>query len=187
VGPVGIARAGVAALRRSPAAWRAVVLSMGLTAVAALDEYLPLLAQGAGAGRLAVPLLVGLVTAGSTLGGLFAGRGGRWLAPLLAAAGVLVALGAGSGEAAGFAGVAAAFGIVYWALAWADARLHDAVDDTARATVGSLAGAGQEVAALAAFGAYAAGSSWLSARGLFAAAALPCLALALAAAARRRR
>jgi hypothetical protein len=177
-GPAALARAAVTELRGSGAALRAAALSVGLTAVAALDEYLPLLARGTGVSRSEVPWLVGSVSAACAVGGWAAGSGGRLTGPLLAVAGVALAAGTGSGAPLGFAGVAVTFGIVYWALARAEAGLQGGVTDRARATVGSFVGAAREVAALAAFGAYAAGSSWLPARWMFAGAALPCLLLA---------
>jgi hypothetical protein len=180
-------RAGFRVVRGTPVVRRMVVLAAALTGVAALDEYLPLLARGTGAGTVAVPLLVLLVSAGSTVGGLLAGRGRRWLGPVLAVAGVLLAVGAASGSWFGLVAVAAAFGAFSWALAQADARLHDGVDDTVRATVGSMSGAAMEAAAVAAFGLYAAGSAWLSPRWLFTAAACPCPLLAVTMIRDRRR
>jgi predicted MFS family arabinose efflux permease len=180
LGQLATLRAGLGVVRRSAMVRWLLLLTAMLTGVAALDEYLPLLARGTGAGPGLVPLLVLAVTAGSTVGGLLAGRGGRWLGPALAAAAVLLAAGAGIGLPVGIVGVAAAFGIFYWALAQADARLQDSVDDSVRATVGSISGAAMEAVAILTFGLYAAGSAWLSPRWLFAAAALPCLLLAAA-------
>ncbi|MDT3441616.1 MFS transporter [Pseudofrankia sp. BMG5.37] len=186
---LAVLRSGLAVVRRSAPVRRALLLSAALTVVGALDEYVPLLVRDTGAAPTAVPLLVTVVAAGSTLGGLVAGRGGRRLVPLLATAAVLLALGAGSGAPVGIAGVAVAFGIFYWALAQADARLQDSLDDTSRATVTSLSGAGMEAVGIATFAAYGAGADGLglSARWLFAAAAVPYLLLVLPAAARRAR
>ncbi|WP_007518973.1 MULTISPECIES: MFS transporter [Pseudofrankia] len=183
---LAVLRSGLAAVRRTAAVRRALLLSAMLTVVGALDEYVPLLVRDTGAAPTAVPVLVAVVVAGSTLGGLVAGRGGRWLIPLLFAAAVLLALGAGSGAPVGVIAVAVAFGIFYWALAQADARLQDSLDDSCRATVTSLSGAGMEAVAIATFAAYGAGADGLGlpARWLFAAAAGPYLLLALAA--RRR-
>ncbi|OHV45550.1 MFS transporter [Pseudofrankia sp. BMG5.36] len=186
---LAVLRSGLAVVRRSAPVRRMLLLSAALTGVAALDEYVPLLVRDTGAAPAAVPLLVLAVTAGATLGGLFAGRGGRLLPALLAVAAVLLAVGAGSGRPVGIAGVAVAFGIFYWALAQADARLQDSLDDTSRATVTSLSGAGMEAVGIATFAAYGAGADGLglSARWLFAAAAVPYLLLVLPAAARRAR
>jgi len=187
--PLAVLRSGLAVVRRSAPVRRALLLAAALTVVGALDEYVPLLVRDTGAGPAAVPLLVAAVTAGSTLGGLVAGRGGRQLAPLLAGAAVLLAVGAGSGAPAGIAGVAVAFAIFYWALAQADARLQDSLDDSSRATVTSLSGAGMEAVAIATFAAYGAGADGLglSARWLFAAAAVPYLLVVPRAAGRRAR
>ncbi|WP_307873806.1 MULTISPECIES: MFS transporter [unclassified Frankia] len=178
LGQLATLRAGLGAVRRSAVLRRVLLLTATLTGVAALDEYLPLLARGTGAGPGLVPLLVLAVTAGSTIGGLLAGRGGRWLGPALAVAAVLLAVGAGTGLPVGIVGVAAAFGIFYWALAQADARLQDSVEDSVRATVSSISGAAMEAVAILTFGLYATGSAWLSPRWLFVAATLPCLLLA---------
>jgi len=167
-------RSAVGVLRGSAAVRRALLLSAALTVVGALDEYVPLLVRDTGAAPGTVPLLVAVVTGGSTIGGLFAGRGGRRLAPLLAAAAVLLAVGAGSGAPLGVVPVAAAFAVFYWALAQADARLQDSLDDASRATVTSFAGAGMEAVGIATFAAYGVGSDALGvpARWLFAAAAV---------------
>jgi len=186
---LAVLRAGLAVVRRSTPVRRALLLAAALTGVPALDEFLPLLVRDTGAPPAAVPLLVLAVSAASTLGGLLAGRGGRLHAGLLAAAAGLLALGAGSGTPAGIAGVAAAFGIFYWALARADARLQGSLDDNTRATVTSVSGAGAEAVGVVTFAAYGAGADGLglAPRWLFAAAALPYLLLVVPAALRRVR
>ncbi|WP_076813573.1 MFS transporter [Pseudofrankia asymbiotica] len=179
---LAVLRAALGVVRRCAPVRRALLLSAALTGIAALDEYVPLLVRDTGVAPATVPLLVLAVTAGSTLGGLVAGRGGRWLAALLAVAAVLLAVGAGSGAPVGIAGVAVAFGVFYWALAQADARLQDSLDDSSRATVTSLSGAGMEAVGIATFAAYGVGADGLGmpAHWLFAAAAVPYLLVALA-------
>ncbi|WP_328595147.1 MFS transporter [Actinomadura macrotermitis] len=160
----------------------ALVVLAALTWVSTLDEYLPLLALATGAGAAAVPLLVLVVTAGMTVGGWCAGRGAHRLAGLLGAAAVCLAAGALSGSPAGMVAVAVAvaFGVFQWALAIADARLQDRVQDGARATVTSMAGFGQEAVAVLAYAGYALGSVWAGPGVLFAVAALPYAVLAVA-------
>ncbi|MBL7499898.1 MFS transporter [Frankia sp. CNm7] len=181
-----VLRAAVGVVRRSAPVRRALGLLAALTAVAALDEYIPLLAQGTGAPPAAVPLLVMVVYAGGAVGGLLTGRGGGLLTPALAAAALLLGVGAASGHPVGVVAVGAAFGVFYWALARADAALQDQLDDATRATVSSMAGTGMEAVAVATFAAYATGSLWLAPSWLFTLVAVPYLLLALAATLRRR-
>ena len=149
---------------------------MGVTA---LDEYLPLLADATGAGAAAVPLLILVVTAGTTVGGWLAGRGTRWAGPALAVAAVCLAVGAATGEAAGFALIAVAFGIFQWAIAAGDAALQEQLADTSRATVTSMAGFGSEVVAVLIYVAYGLGSAWAEPWLIFTIAAVPYLLMGL--------
>ncbi|WP_236700272.1 hypothetical protein [Allosalinactinospora lopnorensis] len=166
-------------MRRAPRVRGAVLLVAVLAGIAgALEEYVPLLAQSTGVGVPAVPSLVLLVMAGMAVGGWLAGRGTRWAAPALAVAAGCLAAGALSGHPAGMVLVAAAFGILEWAMAAAEARLQDRVSDRARATVTSMASLGAEVVAILVFAAYALGSVWVGPAPLFALAAAACLALA---------
>jgi hypothetical protein len=185
--PLAVLRAGLAEVRGAASVRRALMLIAVLTVIPALDEYVPLLAQATGAGATAVPLLVLVVAVGTAAGGWLAGRGGHLLAPALAVAALLVVVGAGSGRAVGIVGVATAFGIFYWALALADARLQERIDERSRATVTSIAGVGMEAVAIVTFAGYAAGSMWLSPGLLFACAAVPFLPLALTLLVRRAR
>ncbi|MBX6390420.1 MAG: MFS transporter [Frankia sp.] len=180
--------AGVRVVRGSAPVRRALLLLAALTVVPALEEYTPLLARDTGAGEATVPLLVLLLAAGAAAGGLAAGHGGdHRLAPALAVAAVLLGVGAASRHPAGIVAVAAAFAVFFWALAHADARLQDRLDDATRATVTSMSSVGMEAVSIATFAAYAAGSAWLPAGALFALAAPPYLLLAATAARGRRR
>jgi MFS family permease len=188
-----VLRAGLAEARRAPGVRRALLLVSVLMGTGALDEYLPLLAESTGVGPVAVPLLLLLVTAGVTVGGWCAGRGGpRAEAPALAVAAGCLATGAlvtASGHPAGMALVAVAFGVFQWATAAADARLQARLPDSARATVTSIAGFGSEVVSVLMYGGYAAGAQWAGAGPglLLAVAAVPYAAVALALVRRRRR
>ena len=170
---------GLTEVRRTSSARRALMLLAVLMGVGAMDEYVPLLVQSTHVGTTGLTLLVGVVTAGYAVGGLFAGRGTRRLAPMLAIAAACLAAGALSGRPAGIVLVAATFGIGQWAQAAAEASLQDHIADDARATVTSLAGLGAEVAGMAVFAGYALGSGWAGPGPLFALAAVPYLALAL--------
>lgn len=185
-GFVAVLRSGLAEIRGAPRVLRAVLLLAVIAGFpGALEEYVPLLARGTGVGEATVPVLVLVVFTGAAVGGWLAGRATRWTAPALAFAAACLALGSAFGHPAGLVGVAVAFGVFYWAMATAEARLQDRVSDTARATVTSVAGFGAEVVAVLTYAAYALGSLWNGPGWLFAAAALPTLLIALGL--RRRR
>jgi predicted MFS family arabinose efflux permease len=185
-GYAAVLREGLGEIRGAPAVRRCLVLLAAVSGVDALDEYVPLLVHATGAAPATVPLLVLLVTAGVTAGGWLGGRGARWAAPALGAASVLLAAGALAGTPAGLLPVAVAFGVFQWAIVLADLRLQEHVTDRARATVTSMAGFGTEVVAVLTFAGYALGSSWLGPGPLFALAAVPYAAVALAMGRRRR-
>ncbi|WP_433470036.1 MFS transporter [Spirillospora sp. CA-128828] len=174
-----VVRQGWAQVRREPAVRWALVLVMVLEGVTALDEYVPLLVESTGAAAASVPLLVMVVTAGDAVGGWLAGRGVRWLAPVLAVGAVCLAAGSLSGRPGGLVLVAAAFGVFRWAMAAADARLQDRIGDGARATVTSVAGFGSETVAVLVYAGYALGSRWAGAGVLMGAASVPYVAVAL--------
>ncbi|WP_018654928.1 MFS transporter [Actinomadura flavalba] len=182
-----VLRDGLRQVRAVPGVGAALAVLSALTFVAALDEYLPLLAASMVPTLAAVPALLFVVAAGDAAGAWCAGRGTRWFVPLLGAAALFLAAGAASGHPAGMVLVGAAFGVFQWSLAAADARLQDRIEPGARATVTSLAGFGEEVVAVLAFAGYALGSRWAGPGALFAFAALPYAALALLLAMARRR
>ncbi|WP_171111387.1 MULTISPECIES: MFS transporter [Streptomyces] len=126
----------------------------------ALDEYTPLLVRDTGVPDWAGPYLLLLIWAGATAGSLLAGPGERLgaagFAGLLAGSALALAAGALARAPAGLVLVAVAFGGFQLASVLADARLQRRIDDSARATVTSIAGLGTELATVAVFGAYAA-------------------------------
>ncbi|MET8373336.1 MFS transporter [Micromonospora sp. DT68] len=138
-------RAGVSQVRTHPPV-RAAVLLVAVVAAdwGALDEFTPLLALDTGVGAKAVPLLLLLLWAGVTVGGLLAPAGERLgtrgYAALLALVAVALAGGALTGHPAGFVLIAVAFGAAQLATVLADARLQARITGTSRATVTSLAG-----------------------------------------------
>ncbi|WP_340563642.1 MFS transporter [Streptomyces sp. GSL17-111] len=174
-----VLRGGLRELRRTPGARRAALFWAVVTGVTALDEYVPLLADAVAPGPAALPLLVGLVTAGAAVGGWLAGRGPRRAGGLLAVGAACLAGGALSGHPAGLVLVAVAYGVFEWTMALADARLQAAVSDRSRATVTSLAGFGSEVLAVLVFAGYALGSHVAGPGVLFAAGAVPYLLMSL--------
>jgi MFS family permease len=174
-----VLRSGLAEVRRAPAVRRCLLVVALVSGVDALDEYVPLLAQGTGVGTATVPLLVLLVSAGVTAGGWLGGRGLRWTAPAVAVGAGCLAAGAMSGTPAGIVPVAIAFGVFQWAMVTADIRLQEHISDTARATVTSIAGFGVEIVAVLTFAGYALGSSWIGPGPLFALAAIPYVVVAV--------
>ncbi|MFI6326033.1 MFS transporter [Nonomuraea sp. NPDC050556] len=187
---LGVLRVGLGEVRRVRAVRFALLAAVVIGGFTAIDEYLPLLAQGTGVGDAAVPLLLLVISLGQAVGGWLAGRGAKAVGPLLVVAGVLLAGGAATGSPFGFLPIAVAFGIFQWGGVAADARLQDRIEDRSRATVTSLAGLGTEVVALAVYAFYGVGSTWLAMGVLFALSGLPYLVIGLTLAAsglRRRR
>ncbi|WP_084959107.1 MFS transporter [Thermoactinospora rubra] len=175
-----VLRSGMDLVRRAPATRRALLVAIMVYGFTASDEYLPLLARDAGATGATLPLLVLVVTVGEAAGGWLAGRGTRWAGPLLAVAALCLAGGAALRHPAGFVLLAAAFGIFRWAVAWADTRLQERLEDATRATVTSLSGFGTEVVTIALYAAIGVGSAWLPMWLLLVLAALPYLVIAAA-------
>ncbi|MDG9678573.1 MFS transporter [Micromonospora sp. DH14] len=152
-------RAGVAQVRtRAPV--RSAVLLVAVVAAdwGALDEYTPLLALDTGVGAQAVPLLLLLLWAGVTVGGLLAPAGerlgSRGYAALLGLVGVALAGGALLRHPAGFVLLAVAFGAAQLATVLADARLQARITGTSRATVTSLAGMATDVLIIVTYAGY---------------------------------
>ncbi|MEU8185289.1 MFS transporter [Micromonospora sp. NPDC049044] len=152
-------RAAVAQVRtRAPV--RNAVLLVAVVAAdwGALDEYTPLLALDTGVGAQAVPLLLLLLWAGVTVGGLLAPAGerlgSRGYAALPGLVGVALAAGALLRHPAGFVLLAVAFGAAQLATVLADARLQARVTGTSRATVTSLAGMATDVLVIVTYAGY---------------------------------
>ncbi|MGQ4598803.1 hypothetical protein [Nocardia sp. R6R-6] len=137
--------------------------------ITAFDEYFGLLAQQIGVSTAVVPLLVGLTVLGSLIGSVLGGRtegmSGRAMGIVMGVSGVLFLAGAlVAGFAArrtdamyplavlGFTAIGISYGIVHNAVVVAGARLQDAIEGPARATVTSVSGLLSEVVALAVFG-----------------------------------
>ncbi|MFW0784173.1 MFS transporter [Gordonia sp. CPCC 206044] len=171
---------GALAAVRTRAVYAPFALLIALTWIAALDEYLPLLADtmlGGGDAPAGVALLMLVVAVGDIAGGLAAARAPvvrrAVLAGWLLAGALSMAIGAGSGHPAGIVLVAFGFGVLGWALVVADGMLQDRVPSSHRATITSMAGVGEELVAIAAFGAWAVGAQWWPPTILFALAATP--------------
>jgi MFS family permease len=176
-------RAGLQETRTDRSVRRALLLVPAVTAVwGGLEEYDPLLAQSTGVAARTVPLLVLLISAGVTVGGLLAVAAQRIsrraLAAILVFGGLALAAGALTGRPAGLILVAAAFGVFQLASVVADARLQARITGPSRATVTSLAGLGTELVTVGVFGAYAAASTFAGPGLIFALFAVPYLAVA---------
>ncbi|WP_063019250.1 MFS transporter [Nocardia niwae] len=162
-------KAGVGEALRVRVVRYGVLLEALLFGITAFDEYFALLAEESGVSTAVVPLLVGLTVLGSLTGSVLAGRtegmSGRRMAIAVGAAGVLFLGGAliaglatGHPDAVylftglGFGSIGVSYGIVYNAGIVAAARLQDAIEGPARATVTSVSGLLGEVIALVVFG-----------------------------------
>ncbi|TNH31077.1 MFS transporter [Micromonospora orduensis] len=185
-------RAGVAQVRTRPPVRSAVLLVAVVAADwGALDEYTPLLALDTGVGAQAVPLLLLLLWAGVTVGGLLAPAGERWgsrgYAALLGLVRVALAGGALLRHPAGFVLLAVAFGAAQLATVLADARLQARITGDSRATVTSLAGMATDLLIIGTYAVYGLLATALGNAVAFAVTAGPYLVVALVLLRRRRR
>jgi MFS family permease len=152
--------AGLAEARRSSSVRSAVILVAVIASIwGALDEYTPLLIESGGVTAADVSLLMVVIWAGASAGGLAAGRVAHWrstaFAVFVCAGALLMAAGALSRHSLGVITLAAAFGVFQCATVVADTRLQSSITGPARATVTSLAGMSTDVATLAVYGIYA--------------------------------
>jgi MFS family permease len=152
---------GVNEVRRRRPVLVAVLFLIAVTAIwGALDEYVALLAADTGVATAMLPALILVVYVGVAVGGLLGGLAGRLprrtVGVLLALASVALAVGALTGQAAGFPLIGAAFCVFQMVEIAADARLQHAISGPARSTVTSLAGFGTELATIGVFVIYGA-------------------------------
>ncbi|MFH5211075.1 MFS transporter [Antrihabitans sp. NCIMB 15449] len=164
-------RSGVTEALRHKTVRRGVLLSSLLFGFTAIDEYFGLLAEDNGAATGFIPILIGLTVAGSLVGSALAGRTASMKASTMArgvvVAGIALAGGALIGGPGilgiiGFAAIGVGYGIITNAVIVSEARLQDAIEGPARATVTSASSLLAEVVSLAIFAAVALGSVWLS-------------------------
>jgi MFS family permease len=156
-------RAGLHEVRRNPVVGRAVVVVALVEGFGAIDEYVPLFARSAGAATALVPVLVALTIVARASATAVAERGsgagsGRVAAVLLAGS-VALGVGAASGHVTGVVGMALFLGVWEWTVLVGQARIQDAIEGRARATVLSVTGVGAEVGALALYAVYGAGTT----------------------------
>ncbi|WBC16108.1 MFS transporter [Micromonospora sp. WMMA1998] len=177
-------RGGLAEVRADRAVRAAVLLVAAVAAIwGGLDEYTGLLARDTGVAEVTVPLLLLLVWAGMSVGGLLAPWGERlsrrgYAGLLVFAAGALAA-GALLRHPGGFLLLAVAFAAFQLATVLADVRLQARISGSARATVTSLAGMATDLTIVAFYGAYGLLAGAVGNPAAFAVAVLPYLLVAL--------
>ncbi|AYF27481.1 MFS transporter [Micromonospora tulbaghiae] len=177
-------RLGLREVRADRRVRAAVLLVAAVTAIwGGLDEYTGLLAAGTGMPEVGVPLLLLLVWAGMTVGGLLAPLGERLshrgYAGLLVFAAAATAAGALLRHPAGFLLLAVAFAAFQLATVLADVRLQARIAGPARATVTSLAGMATDLTVVAFYGGYGLLAGAVGNPAAFAVAVLPYLLVAL--------
>ncbi|MEU9741493.1 MFS transporter [Micromonospora chersina] len=176
-------RGGLAEARADRSVRAALLLVPAVAAVwGGLDEYTPLLARDTGIPAAGVPLLLLLVWAGTTVGGLLAPAGerltDRGFAALLAGAALALAAGALLRHPAGFVLVGVAFAAFQLATVLADVRLQARISGPDRATVTSVAGMATDLTIIAVYAAYGVVAGAAGNAVAFAVAVLPYLLLA---------
>ncbi|MEV4816614.1 MFS transporter [Micromonospora tulbaghiae] len=177
-------RLGLREVRADRRVRAAVLLVAAVTAIwGGLDEYTGLLAADTGMTEVGVPLLLLLVWAGMTVGGLLAPLGERLshrgYAGLLVFAAGATAAGALLRHPGGFLLLAAAFAAFQLATVLADVRLQARIAGPARATVTSLAGMATDLTVVAFYGGYGLLAGAVGNPAAFAVAVLPYLLVAL--------
>ncbi|WP_376787229.1 MFS transporter [Micromonospora halotolerans] len=182
-GWLGSLRGGLAEARADRSVRAALLLVPAVAAVwGGLDEYTPLLARDTGVSAATVPLLLLLVWAGTTVGGLLAPVGerltDRGFAALLAGAALALAAGALLRHPAGFVLVGVAFAAFQLATVLADVRLQARISGPDRATVTSVAGMATDVTIIAVYAGYGLVAGAAGHAVAFAVAVLPYLLLA---------
>ncbi|MCP3786981.1 MFS transporter [Micromonospora sp. A3M-1-15] len=183
-------RGGLAEARADRSVRAALLLVPAVAAVwGGLDEYTPLLARDTGVPAAGVPLLLLLVWAGTTLGGLLVPAGerltDRGFAALLAGAALALAVGALLRHPAGFVLVGVSFAAFQLATVLADVRLQARISGPDRATVTSVAGMATDLAIIAVYAGYGLVAGAAGNAVAFAVAVLPYLLLAARLATRR--
>ncbi|MEU0154052.1 MFS transporter [Micromonospora fulviviridis] len=176
-------RGGLAEARADRSVRAALLLVPAVAAVwGGLDEYTPLLARDTGVPAAGVPLLLLLVWAGTTVGGLVAPVGerltDRGFAVLLAGAALALAAGALLRHPAGFVLVGVAFAAFQLATVLADVRLQARINGPDRATVTSVAGMATDLTIIGVYAGYGVVAGAAGNAVAFAVAVLPYLLLA---------
>ncbi len=176
-------RTGIVEAATRPSVRGVVLLVALLPGLTAIDEYVPLVGRDYHVPTSVVPVFLLVITLTAAIGNWAAGRwwslrGSRVAATLAIGAAALAVSGL-TDHAAGFTGVAVAFGVVQFGITGAEIRLQHVITGRARATVTSVAGVGADVFAIIVFAASAAIAQWLPVTGLLATFAVPLFVLAV--------
>jgi MFS family permease len=179
---VNTLRTGIVEAATRPSVRGVVVLVALLPGLTAIDEYVPLVGRDYHVPTSVVPVFLLVITLTAAIGNWAAGRwwslrGPRVAATLAIGAAALAASGL-TDHAAGFTGVAVAFGVVQFGITGAEIRLQHVISGRARATVTSVAGVGADMFAIIVFASSAAVAHWLPVTGLLATFAVPLFVLA---------
>jgi MFS family permease len=162
-GYLELLRTGTREAARSVPVRHAVLLAALLPAFLIFDEYFPLLGRDLGAATSVVPLLIALTVAAQAGGALAGERCTPAQVPAaLVIAAVLLAIGALSGHPAGFAAIAAGYGLMQMTIVVAETHLQASITGSARATVTSVSGLLGELLSIGLFAGIAVGSAALS-------------------------
>ncbi|UPK76033.1 MFS transporter [Nocardioidaceae bacterium SCSIO 66511] len=157
---------GVQEVRRVRTVRNGVLLTALLLGTTAYDEYFPLVALDKDAEPAAVPVLIALTVVGQAIGTALAGRtariGARSMAAMVATAGVLLVAGAVLAQPLAFIVIGLGYGMVSNATIVAEARLQDAIEGEARATVTSVSGLSSELVSVGIFALFGVLASRLS-------------------------
>lgn len=153
-GYLTVLRAGLHEAARHRAVRKLVVLAAALAGLHAIDEFVPLLARGAGAPDIVVPLLVATLSLAATIGSWAAGWMPRGVGTMLAGTALLVGLAVLADPLAGSVALAIWYGSVQLARVMADVRLQQSIAGDSRATVTSVAGVGAELVTIVLFAGY---------------------------------
>lgn len=152
---LGVLRLGVHEAVRTVAIRRVLMLLFMVIVLVAVDEYFPLLVAERGIATGDVPWLIAgaslLQAAGTSMAGWTARWSHRRFGALVAAAGVLCAVGVGLGAPWALLLVGLGYGLANNAMVATEARLQHRIEGRARATVTSVAGLVKEAAALVGF------------------------------------
>ncbi len=178
-------RAGVHEVARVRVLRRTVFVSSAMFGLLAYDEYFTLVGAEQGLTPEQVPWLAALMVVGYSVGVLTAGRTARWSSArvgLLYGAGALVlSVGVLVGGWGGYVALGAGYGLLSNGYLVGEARLQEAIEGEARATVTSVWGLGTEVFAIASFAAVGLGSEVWSLAAVVAASGVPLLLTAVVA------
>jgi MFS family permease len=182
---VSMLREGLHETARVPVVRRAVVVGAAMVGLVAFDEYLTLVGHEQGLSAEQVPWLAAILVVGYSVGTLMAGVTASWasvrVATLYGTGAVAVSAGVLAGGWAGYAALGVGYALLSNGYLVSEARLQEAIEGEARATVTSVWGLGSEVFAIIVFAAVGIGTQWWSLPMVVAACGVPLVLTALVA------